>query len=292
MALSLKSPSILQILNGLVGDKLALKKNSWSIEMSFRVGGKDTPIQDLNRKLRGKRVIVFVHGLMADERIWKEMASHIKRDFQCLFVRYNTGLHISSNGRKLSELLEELHRMYSPKEIALAGHSMGGLVIRSACYYADKDMKTWHRTVKKIFLLAVPNDGAALEKLSHATSFVLRKIASFQLGLIGNVLEQRSDGIKDLRHGAMLEEDWNSSKRTPVPPLARVTYHILVGSLFKDDQSFMAKYFGDGLVTHGSAISQTLMHAAEVKIFGGTGHNSLLRTKAVCQHVTESLRKP
>ena len=55
-----------------------------------------------------------------------------------VFVRYNTGRHISVNGRELSELLDALVRAW-PREveqIALVGHSMGGLVARSACFSA------------------------------------------------------------------------------------------------------------------------------------------------------------
>src|SRR5205823_3723139 len=138
--------------------------------------------------------------------------------------------------------------------IFLIGHSMGGLVIRSACYYAHEKHLPWTGSVRCVFLLAVPHDGAALEKMSHATSFVLRKVARFYLGLVGNVLEQRSDGIKDLRLGSMRDEDWKDPKKTladhfrraPVPALPGVRYYLLIGTLSKDEKSLIAKYIGDG----------------------------------------------
>lgn len=292
------SPLLLPILNGLIGDKLAAGNKPWAIQMSFRLDGKDIDTSDL-KQVKGKRVVLFVHGLMADEGIWKHISKAVGKQASCLYLRYNTGLHISENGQKLDELLHLLERKFAPKEIMLAGHSMGGLVIRSACHYGSQKGHPWTRKVLKIFLLAVPNDGAPLEKLGYATSLLLRKIARFQLGLIGNILEQRSNGIKDLGLGCMLEEDWKTPKaafkdhfkRTPVPALARVTYYILVGNLLKNDQTFMAKYFGDGLVTHGSAISDTLMHVSEVKIFAGTGHNSLIKSKDVCDYVAEMIRR-
>ncbi len=293
-----KTKSLLPLLNGLVGENLAVTNPGWVIGMSLRAHGDDVNAVDLGKRLKKRPVVIFVHGLMADERIWTELSKNIKSPFQEVFIRYNSGLHISTNGQQLSLLLEALVQTVRPREIALVGHSMGGLIIRSAGYYGEKANLRWPKVVKKIFLLAVPNEGAVLEKLSHAAAFTLRKIARFQLGLIGNFLDGRSDGIKDLRLGSMVDEDWRDPKRSlrdhfkrqPVEPMPRVKYFILVGSLMKNDQSLMAKYFGDGLVTHGSAIPKTLMHVSEIKIFAGTGHNSLLNSKKVGRFVSDKLR--
>ncbi len=53
----------------------------------------------------------------------------------------NTGLHISDNGRRLAELLDRLDGCWPVpvEEILLVGHSMGGLINRSACHYGMED---------------------------------------------------------------------------------------------------------------------------------------------------------
>jgi triacylglycerol esterase/lipase EstA (alpha/beta hydrolase family) len=64
----------------------------------------------------------------------------IRPGFTPVYLRYNTGLHISHNGQTLAELLNRLHVLWPAaaeeplKETVLVGHSMGGLVAR-ACHY-------------------------------------------------------------------------------------------------------------------------------------------------------------
>lgn len=289
----IEANTYLPILNGLIGDKLAAMLDTWSIPMSFRVGNNDISVQDLAKRIKNKNIVVYVHGLMADEKMWKHF-HRIEPHFTCLHVRYNTGLHISENGVLLNKLLNTLYEEVPFKKLHLIGHSMGGLVIRSACHQAQKEGLPWVKHLKTVFLIAVPNAGAALEKLTGMTSIILRRIARFHIGKIGNLLEQRSNGIKDLRHGAMLEEDWkygDETKRSPVPPLPEVEYHILVGNLTADENSMMAKYFGDGLVTRHSAVSATLMQGASVKVFPKTGHNSILNSQSVVDYVLKILKK-
>ena len=44
------------------------------------------------------------------------------------YLRYNTGLHISKNGQKFSEMMDSLFKTYpvNIEEIMVIGHSMGG----------------------------------------------------------------------------------------------------------------------------------------------------------------------
>ena len=62
-----------------------------------------------------------------------------------VFVRFNTGRHISENGASLAALLDELVADWpvEVERIAIVGHSMGGLVARSACHRGgDVDART------------------------------------------------------------------------------------------------------------------------------------------------------
>jgi len=284
----------LPILNGLIGDKLASKSDSWAIPMSFRMDGKDVAVAELPKALKGRAVLVFIHGLMADETIWKPLRK-IEKDISVLYVRYNTGLHISQNGQALAQLVDSFFARLSPRKIYLVGHSMGGLVTRSACYYAQKAAYPWVKKVSAIFLIAVPNAGAPLEKLGSLTTAALKRIAVWHLGKVGDLLNQRSDGIKDLRLGAMLEQDWNHPKmqlnhrRAPVPPLMHISYFILIGSLSADESSLMSKYFGDGLVTQRSAVGETLLKTATIQVFPKTGHNSILSHPDVLKYIRNAI---
>jgi len=284
--------SYLHIINGFVGDKLAVKMDSWAIPMSFRIDGRDVRAAELPRKYHGKKIVVCVHGLMANERIFKHFVDW-GRGFVPLHVRYNTGLHISENGQALAKILNALAEETRAKKIVLVGHSMGGLVIRSACYYGDKHGQDWVKRVPTIFLIAVPNAGAALEQLGHTTSYILKKLAKWHLNYLADIIEQRSNGIKDLRLGFMLDEDWqgnpditqHSDARMTVPPIPGIDYHILIGNLSANEKSLLSKYFGDGLVTPASAVGMTFLNSATVKIFPRTGHNSILASTQVHRYI-------
>ena len=60
-------------------------------------------------------------------------------DYSPLYLRYNTGRHISTNGQQFAQMLQALCDAWPiPVEsVSLLGHSMGGLIIRSACWYAQ-----------------------------------------------------------------------------------------------------------------------------------------------------------
>ena len=81
---------------------------------------------------------------------------------------------------------------------------MGGLVSRSACYYAEQDGLAWLLYLKKLIFLGTPHHGAPLERAGTWVDLLLGispYTAPFaRLGMV------RSSGIKDLRHGTILGE--------------------------------------------------------------------------------------
>ncbi|SFQ71622.1 esterase/lipase family protein [Hymenobacter arizonensis] len=139
----------LPVLNGALGDQLAARYDRRAIRMNFRRGGQDVAVADLRLSEPQQKTVVFVHGLMGDELIWQtgfqdapgsrrygpRLAEEAK--LRALYIRFNSGLHLSENGRELSRLLTELVETYPHAigELVLVGHSMGGLIIRSAGYY-------------------------------------------------------------------------------------------------------------------------------------------------------------
>ncbi|KAA9338178.1 alpha/beta hydrolase [Hymenobacter busanensis] len=325
---------LLPALNGAIGDQLAARHDRRAIAMSFRHGGRDVAVADL--PLAGQppqRTVVFVHGLMGDEYIWQQGPPDVPRygpqlardaDVRCLYVRYNTGRHISENGRDLSRLLTELVTTWpeTVADLVLVGHSMGGLVIRSAGYYAALPPEaaaepntdnaqsaankattvSWAARLRSVFLLGVPNEGSFLEQHSFLTALLLRKLNLRPTRFVADTIDRRSNGIRDLRHARLVDEDWLSPHaddllppRTPVPPLPGVAYHVLAGSLLKNAESILARYFGDGLVGGSSATGDIFGPRAafqgqvHVRMFPRQHHGTLLANTEVYQYLREHL---
>ena len=304
-------------LNGVMGDKLEELKSKRAIRPSFRVKNRDVPIENLDLaetllKTEGK-VIIFIHGLMVDEVLFEEPTRGKKgygpllsseKNYTILYVRYNTGRHISQNGRSISELINLLNEKYSKeiKSITIIAHSMGGLVTRSSCHYAGIEKHSWIQKVNKIFLIGVPNDGAFLEKLGHLTTSILRSIWNFQTKIIANIADERSNGIKDLRWGFLIDEDWQAPnandlvgvKRTEIPPLKNVKYYIIVGTLMENENNVVSQYFGDGLVgkKSASAESSSLLNSKEedfleYKVFPKINHLSILTDQTIYEYIRD-----
>ncbi|MDO7854348.1 esterase/lipase family protein [Hymenobacter convexus] len=334
----------LPVLNGALGDQLAARFDKRAIRMSFRRGGQDVTVADLRLSEPHQKTVVFVHGLMGDELIWqtgfqdpptsRRYGPRLAEELPCraLYVRFNSGLHLSENGRELNRLLTELVNTWPDAigELVLVGHSMGGLIIRSAGHYGSGvgrlkefgealqaetkqpkiinqpilEAAPWLAHLRSIFLIGTPNDGSWLEQNSHLTARLLERINLFPTRFLSKALNQRSNGIKDLRYSILVDEDWQDAHandltppRTPVPPLPGVQYHILMGSWLRATRpSALREYFGDGLVGHGSARGHAtfgdeaaLPAGANVRtaVFGQQHHGGLLTHPEVFQYLKQ-----
>src|SRR5690606_26992599 len=123
----------------------------------------------------GKHVVVLVHGLCMNDRQWlrngHDHGASLERDLRCpvLYLHYNSGLPISRNGRNFARLLESLIKAWpTPIErLSIVGHSMGGLVARSACLHAQRSGHAWLHSLDAIVFLGTPHRGAPLERGGH-----------------------------------------------------------------------------------------------------------------------------
>jgi PGAP1-like protein len=146
----------LAILNGAHGDLLDRETPALATTMTLRQAGSAVPVERdalvaAYPKASG-RLVVFLHGLTETDGAWcyKSDRHHgrpgvtygtlLEEDLGLtpLFLRYNTGLHISDNGRRLADLLDRLIEAWPVpvQDLVLIGHSMGGLVARSALHQA------------------------------------------------------------------------------------------------------------------------------------------------------------
>ncbi len=163
---------LLSVLNGVVGDHLAATDNPLAIPMRFRKDGDALELDSgpAGRTVAGTtgRVVVLVHGLCMSDLQWKRgghdhgKALEREHGFAPVYLHYNTGRHVSLNGRDVAQALESMFAAWRVpvEELVLLGHSMGGLVIRSACHQGHLAGHRWTRATVQTDFLGIHTTGA------------------------------------------------------------------------------------------------------------------------------------
>ena len=93
------------------------------------------------------------------------------------------------------------------EEIALVGHSMGGLVARSASHQAVEAGRAWPALVRHVVSLGTPHLGAPLAQGLHYAAHALHAVPETRP--FARFLRRRSAGIRDLRQGSLVDRDWD-----------------------------------------------------------------------------------
>jgi hypothetical protein len=313
--------ALLAALNGVLGDYLAETGNPLAIPMTLRRRG--VPLVPTRAGLRAAlparrgTAVVLVHGLCMNDRQWRRAgpqgAAHdhgaaLARDLGVtpLYLHYNTGRHVSANGRAFAELLEDLVAAWpgGRPRLVIVGHSMGGLVARSALRHGQQAGLAWTRRLRALVFLGTPHHGAPLERGGHGLQALLS--GSGYTAPFARLGRLRSAGITDLRHGSLLDEDWQGrdrfahghDTRRAVALPAGVACHAMAATRTPaaDGEPAIevapgpgaARLAGDGLVPVASALGR---HAdprrdldfapARQAIVRGCGHLDLLSSRAV-----------
>ncbi len=298
---------LLGILQGLIGDKLPAELTA---RMTVRVDGK--PVADVAQAFPGAtgRLVVFVHGLVETEHAWRlggrpAYGERLAADLGMtpVYVRYNTGRHISENGRELAALLEALVAAWPVPvaQIALVGHSMGAMVARSACHQAPESY--WVRRVHHVVCLGSPHLGAPLEQFVHYASAVLAAVPETRA--FGALLRRRSAGIRDLRAGSLVDEDWRDRDAdalaaavcAEVPLLTGAAHFFVSATVTRSPRHPLGRLIGDGLVLVPSASGRSRRRRigfdeADGFHIGGASHFTLLNNDAVYEQLRSWLRAP
>ncbi len=208
----------LAILNGVVGDHLAATGNPLALPMRFRRDGRPITLEsqalaEAFPEATGK-LAVLVHGLCVSDLQWTRQnhdhgaALAHEHGFTPVYLSYNSGLHISTNGRAFAEALEALVAAWPVEieELVIVGHSMGGLVARSACLVAEAEGHAWRQKLKKLVFLGAPHHGAPLERIGNWVDVVIGRTP--YAAAFARLGKMRSAGVTDLRFGALVDEDW------------------------------------------------------------------------------------
>jgi pimeloyl-ACP methyl ester carboxylesterase len=264
--------AVIAALNGVLGDYLAESGNPLAVTMHLRREGK--PLELTRGGLAAaiqapsSKVLVLVHGLCRNDLRWEsdghDHGAELARDlsYTTAYLYYNTGLHISTNGRAFAQMLEELVAAWPVplKEVSILAHSMGGLVARSAHHYASAAGHVWPRKLRKLVFLGTPHHGVPLERAGHLFELLLERTPyTAPFALVGKV---RSAGITDLRHGNVLEKDWKgrdgSANRgdscRPLPLPRHVKCYTIAATIGDAPSPRRDRMIGDGLVPVASAL--------------------------------------
>jgi len=266
--------AIVAALNGVLGDYLAATGNPLATKMAVRREGRTLPLDAaaLASALpgAGAKLLVLTHGLCMGDRQWlrngHDHGTALARDlgFTPVYMHYNSGLHISINGREFTRQLEALLAAWpQPVErLVLLGHSMGGLLSRSALHHAALAGHAWPSRLSDLVFLGSPHFGAPLERAGNWVDVLLGTTSyTAPIARLGKV---RSAGITDLRHGYLVDEDWVGRDR-----FARVTdrrHHLplpdgvrcftAAATLGAQGGDLKDRLLGDGLVPLDSALGR------------------------------------
>lgn len=262
----------LSALNAAAGDRLEVEHSPLTVPMQLRAGG--CPVDAEPAALAHAypdatpRIVVFLHGLGGNEDVWR--LDPLARDVPGrlvygdmlaaeigvtpVYVRYNTGRRISDNGRDLASLLDHVVAGWpvTPREIAIVGHSMGGLVARSALHVAGRGAHPWLELVRTVVCLGSPHGGAPLERGANLLGRVLQAVPETRPW--GEMVDARSAGIKDLRRGTVTDDE----DLPHVPP--GVVVHTVSACVTADRDHLVGRVVGDILVQETSARGTNVTH--------------------------------
>ncbi|MCA1778398.1 MAG: GPI inositol-deacylase [Xanthomonadaceae bacterium] len=311
------------IINGVLGDHLARTQNPLAIRNSLRRNGRVVTIDrgSLSETFPDARtrLLVTAHGLCMHDGQWHTQAAdqntpdalslprqlETALSFSVVDLHYNTGRHIWETGHEFSDLLENLvlHWPVEVRELVILGHSMGGLVARSATHHALESGQRWPSRLKKLIFLGTPHHGSPLERAGHVVDRALglsRYSAPFtRLGKV------RSAGITDLRHGNILRRDCAGQDRfghahdtrSPARLPSHVSCYAVAASASGPSTAAPGQLRSDGLVPVASALGlhsnpefDLGLSPANHFIAYQTGHLALLGNAAVADKVSEWLQ--
>ena len=250
-------------LNGVFGDHLAASGNPLAIPMQWRRQGRALPLapDPLARALpdASPRLLLMIHGLCMTDHQWRrgehDHGEQLAAEFGMspVYLRYNSGRSVAENGRELAGLLEKLLAAWPvPVEsLNVLGHSMGGLVARSAVDVAESDGLAWRSRLRTMAFLGTPHHGAPLERAGHFADRLLT--LSPYIAPIVRIGGARSAGIQDLRHGHVRAAG-PRGERQPVPLPREVRIHVIAATATVSESA--SRLRGDGLVPVTSALGQ------------------------------------
>ena len=312
---SVEREAVIAALNGVLGDYLAATANPLATAMAFRREGRaltlETGALKASLPTAGPRLLLLLHGLCMNDLQWQreghDHGAALAREcgYTPVYLHYNSGLHVSINGHALAQQLELLLAAWPvPLErVVLLGHSMGGLLARSAMHSGAQAGQRWPARIDDLVCLGTPHHGAPLERAGNWVDLLLG--ATSYAAPFARLGKLRSAGITDLRHGNLTDEDWvgrdrfaRHADRRQVVPLPEATRcYAMAASIGEKTGDLKDRLLGDGLVPLDSALGRhknpehTLDFPEHRQWVGyGMNHLDLLNRPEVFAQLREWLR--
>jgi pimeloyl-ACP methyl ester carboxylesterase len=312
---STEREAVLAALNGVLGDYLAATANPLATAMAFRREGRALTLQtealQAGLPTAGPRLLLLLHGLCMNDLQWQreghDHGAALAREcgYTPVYLHYNSGLHVSINGHALAQQIELLLAAWPvPLErVVLLGHSMGGLLARSALHYGAQAGQRWPARIDDLVCLGTPHHGAPLERAGNWVDLLLG--ATSYAAPFARLGKLRSAGITDLRHGNLTDEDWvgrdrfarHADRRQLVPLPETTRCYALAASIGEKTGDLKDRLLGDGLVPLDSALGRhknpkhTLDFPEHRQWVGyGMNHLDLLNRPAVFAQLREWLQ--
>ena len=274
--------ALVAALNAVAGDHLHHTDNPLATATSLRVEGTPRP-----------RVVVLVHDLGLNDLQWRQgsrdfgAALATGLDASVVYVRYNTGRAVWSTARELVAELEALLSSWREplQRVALVGHGLGGLVVRSALHQGLRSGRAWPAHIGQLVFLGTPHAG------THGQGWRLEGLGATGRSLASNAVlglaalaRRESVGMADFATGNLLEHDPRTGQPLRPDPLPTVVRAYAVAGA------------ADGLVPVASALGHhdepdRALQLPETRqwIAEGVDHLGLLASDAVLRRVQEWL---
>ncbi len=307
---SRRREAVLAALNGVLGDHLAETGNALALEMRVRRDGRPVALERdalaaAFPHATGK-LVALVHGLCMSDLQWMrhghDHGAALARDFGYtpVYLSYNSGLNVWTNGAAFADALERLVAAWPVEvgKLAIVGHSMGGLVTRSACLAGEAAGHAWREKLDTIVFLGTPHHGAPLERIGNWVELILGKLP--YASAFASLGRARSAGIADLRYGVLAKEDWaggdrfarTPDTRRPAPLPDDVACYAIAATLAASPGEMKDLLAGDGLAPLASALgrhadpARTLAFPDDRQwIARETGHLDLLNRRDVYERM-------
>jgi pimeloyl-ACP methyl ester carboxylesterase len=311
--------AIIAALNGVMGDRLQASANTLALPMTLRyqelcaLVSKGLEVDlSVNQQIPNvsPKLLLVLHGLCMSDLQWtsRQHGKYVNHattlastlGYTPVYLRYNSGLHVSQNGHLLAAQLEALVQRWpmALTDITVLAHSMGGLLMRSALHVASQSGLQWPQRLKNIVFLGTPHHGSPLERAGNWVDVILGSTPYTRpFAKLGQL---RSAGVTDLRYGHVLDADWQGhdrfhrkpDSRTPVPLPQDVNCFAVVATLAAKRSPMADRLTGDGLVPLHSALgqhdeAQRCLHFAPDRqcIAYRTGHLQLLSSPVVLKQL-------
>lgn len=280
-------------LNGAFGEHLAKANHLLAIPMGIYRDDRLIPLTPQALSMawpqNTNRLGIFIHGLVCNEHCWEAAPNAVdiprrleaEAGYTALTLRYNTALPIVENGARLALLLNELLSVwpYPVQELIIIGHSMGGLLARSAFEQSKTTEFNWPALTRMIICLGSPNLGSSIEQLGQLSSTALRLA-----GMSKPHANIATPGNLDL-----LDEHKDTDLPRPRPP--DIAWRFIGGSLTDDPDNPLGELFGDGLISLASATPHELTGNIESVRLGAVNHMGLLSEPRVYAQIIAWLKR-